>query len=158
MLTQVGLMPIITVHMCIVARGCKVFKWSKEGSVRSGLGQSRFVGTGAIMVKDVVRVGKVSGRSLICRFVTEAKCGHGPQGHHGIKASFGLRFVARASCTGHCVTKANFGQKVDRCKPSVGTNARRCRCHHRHCCHRCRCTLPVSSLHPWHEGHFQAKG
>ncbi len=58
-------MPLITVHMSIVARGCKVFKWSKEGSVGSGSGQSRFVGTGAIMVKDVVRAGKLSGLSLI---------------------------------------------------------------------------------------------
>ncbi len=50
-------MPLITVHMCVVARGCKVFKWSKEGSDGSGSGQSGFVGTGAIMVKDVVRAG-----------------------------------------------------------------------------------------------------
>jgi hypothetical protein len=140
-----------------------------EGRVWSGL--LRLVGTGVIWAKGMVRAGKSSGLSLICQFITEATCGHGPQGHHGIKASFGLRFVARASCTGHCGTKANFGRGVDRLEPSVGRKAgfassspvssiiviviivtgvighRHCyhrrRCHHRH---RCWCTSPVSSL------------
>jgi len=66
------------------------------------------------MVKDMVRAGIVrSEPDLICRFVTEATCGYGPLGHHGIKASFGLRYVARASCTGHCGTKADSGKNID---------------------------------------------
>ena len=50
-------MPLITVHMSIVARGCKVFKWTKEGSgwvCWVWVGSIKVVGTGAIMVKDVV--------------------------------------------------------------------------------------------------------
>jgi len=105
-------MPLITVHMCIVARGCKVFEWSKEVSgrvcwvwvrVNQGLLALGHYGQRYGQGGRIVR----SEPDLICRFVTEATCGYGPLGHHGIKASFGLRYVARASCTGHCGTKAN---------------------------------------------------
>jgi len=41
-LTQAGLMPLIACIMCLVARGCKAFKWSDLGHVlgQSVLGQS----------------------------------------------------------------------------------------------------------------------
>ena len=43
-----------------------------------------------------------------------ASMSHRPLSHHGTKASFGQRFVVRASRTGHHGRKANFKQKVGR--------------------------------------------